>query len=639
MAFVVTSSFILGAACSAFAGFVGLWISVRANVRVAAAAVDMKYNTSIQLALRAGACSGLVVVASCTLGLTSLFALLRIVAQPLGLTPAQIPHMMIGFTFGASFVALFAQLGGGIYTKAADVGADIVGKLEQGIPEDDPRNPSTIADLCGDNVGDCAGRGADLFESIAAEILGAMILGGQLATDADVDASGFLYFPLAIHALDCIVSIIGALTVSTKSSMSMDEAREFGEDGAFRAADALLEDPLAALKRGFYVALPLSALGTAVLCYLLLQLPTAPHAWWHFLLCAYVGMFSAVINLAVAQYYTDYAYSPVREIAQASTTGDATNVIAGLSVGMRSTCVPTLTICGGIVVSYALGESALQGGGLFGTAVATMGMLSTAVYVLAMDVFGPIGDNAGGIVEMSGQAPQVRAMTDRLDAVGNVTKAATKGYAVGSAGLAAFLLFSAFSDVVSEYANVPFGTIDVSQPEVFCGALLGGALVFLFTGWTMGAVGVAAGAVVHEVRRQFKERPGIMKGTELPDYAACVRIVTLAALNEMIAPGLLAVTAPVAVGFGFRFYGSYTGDTMLGATVLEAFMISVTITGILMGLTLNNAGGAWDNAKKYIEAGAYGGRNSDAFKAAVTGDTVGDPAKDTAGPALHTLIK
>jgi K(+)-stimulated pyrophosphate-energized sodium pump len=617
LALYITGSFLLGALSSGIAGFVGMWTSIRANIRVAAAAKS-SLNGALRLALRGGGVAGLFVVAMSLLGVGGLFALLsRLV--PTSLTPAdwapRIPFLIVGYGFGASFVALFAQLGGGIFTKAADVGADLVGKLEAGIPEDDPRNPAVIADLVGDNVGDCAGRGADLFESTAAETIGAMILGVLLYGYFGVPG---ILFPLVAGAFGLIASIVGILSVSTR------------EDG----------DPMQALNRGFYLTAVLALAGFAVACRWLLGSPLqpAPDAWWHFLLCGVVGVLTSVAFLLITQYYTEYAYRPVKSIAEASQTGPATNIITGLSVGMQATILPVFTIGGAILASYYLGRASgltdSQGeliGGLFGTAVATMGMLGTAGFVLAMDTFGPITDNAGGIIEMSQQPESVRAITDRLDAVGNTTKALTKGYAIGSAALAAFLLFSAYLDEVRNYTGRHI-SVNISRPELFVAGLFGAMLVFWFTSLAIKAVGRAAYSVINEVRRQFREKPGIMKGTDAPDYGRSVDIVTIAALKEMVAPGVLVVAFPIAVGLVFKSFG-------LGAEAVAAFLMIATIAGILMALFMNTSGGAWDNAKKYIETGVYGGKRSDAHKASVVGDTVGDPFKDTAGPSLHVLIK
>ena len=617
LALYVAVSFLLGALSSGIAGFVGMWTSIRANIRTAAAAMT-SLNGALQVALRGGAVAGLFVVAMSLLGVGGLFAILAALA-PAGITPAQwaprIPFLIVGYSFGASFVALFAQLGGGIYTKAADVGADLVGKVEAGIPEDDPRNPAVIADLVGDNVGDCAGRGADLFESTAAENIGAMILGVFLFPYFGIPG---ILFPLVAGAFGLIASVIGVMTVKTR------------EDA----------DPMQALNRGFYTTAVLALAGFALACRWLLGSPLqpAPDAWWHFLLCGVVGLLTSIAFLLITQYYTEYAYRPVRAIAEASQTGPATNIIQGLAVGMEATVLPVLTIVVAIVSSYYLGRaSGLTDqagdpiGGLYGTAIATMGMLGTVGYVLAMDTFGPITDNAGGIIEMSQQPESVRAITDRLDAVGNTTKALTKGYAIGSAALAAFLLFSAYLDEVFNYTGKRVD-VNIARPELFAAGLLGAMLVFWFSSLAIKAVGRAAYSVINEVRRQFKEKPGIMQGTDSPDYGRCVDIVTIGALKEMVIPGALVVGAPIAVGLVFKSFH-------LGAEAVAAFLMVATIAGILMALFLNTGGGAWDNAKKYIETGVYGGKRSETHKASVVGDTVGDPFKDTAGPSLHVLIK
>src|SRR5262244_2973386 len=491
MAFWTTLSFVLGALCSVVAGYIGMWVSIRANIRTAAA-VRSSLNAGLRVAMRGGAVSGLFVVAMSLLGVGGLYALLN----ALGLDPQKIPFTIVGYGFGASFVALFAQLGGGIYTKAADVGADLVGKVEAGIPEDDPRNPAVIADLVGDNVGDCAGRGADLFESTAAENIGAMILGATLAASLgqkgmafSAGVVGVMLFPLVARAFGLLASIVGILLVKTR------------ED----------QDPMQALNRGYYVAAILAIGGFFVATKWLLANPTHPDAWWKYFLCGLIGVLTSVAFVYITQYYTEYKYRPVREIAEASQTGPATNVIVGISVGFECTLAPVIAISAAILASYKIGSAALPGGGLFGTAVATMGMLGTAAYILAMDTFGPITDNAGGIVEMSQQPDEIRVKTDRLDAVGNTTKALTKGYAIGSAALAAFLLFSAYLDEVRNYtiggekaapvtqaqtsAVNPAGhqqismfvydpksgeevaVVNLAKPEVFVGGLLGAMLV------------------------------------------------------------------------------------------------------------------------------------------------------------------
>ena len=581
-------SFVTGALCSALAGIIGMVVSVRTNIRTAAAA-QTSIAGALRVALRGGAVSGISVVALSLLGIVVLYSLM-------GADPQTTPYMIVGFGFGASFVALFAQLGGGIYTKAADVGADLVGKVEAGIPEDDPRNPAVIADLVGDNVGDCAGRGADLFESTAAENIGAMILGVALYP---VFGIGGVLFPLLARAFGLLASIVGIMCVRGNETT----------------------DPMTSLNRGFYITLVLAAVGYYAAVRLLLQ----NNIW--FFLAGIVGMVTSLLFVYITQYYTEYKYRPVREIAEASKTGPATNIIAGIAVGFENTALPTLVISGALLLSYRFGIwSGVPHGGLYGTALATMGMLASAAYVLAMDNFGPITDNAGGIVEMSKSPKNVRDRTDKLDSVGNTTKALTKGYAIGSAALAAFLLFSAYLDEVAKITGMPFDVINIGKIEVFVGALLGAMLVFLFSALAIRAVGKTAGYIIENVREQFKNK-GILKGTVKPNYASCVDITTRGALKNMILPGLLAIVFPIVVGLTLR------------AEATAAFLMVGTIAGILLATVMNNAGGAWDNAKKYVETGALGGKGSAVHKATVVGDTVGDPFKDTAGPSLHVLIK
>jgi K(+)-stimulated pyrophosphate-energized sodium pump len=621
LALWTTLSFVLGAACSVAAGYMGMWVAIRANIRTAAGATK-DLNSALQPALRGGAVSGFFVVAMSLLGVAGLFAVVDASGVTTDIT--KIPLLIVGYGFGASFVALFAQLGGGIYTKAADVGADLVGKVEAGIPEDDPRNPAVIADLVGDNVGDCAGRGADLFESTAAENIGAMILAAALyrANSAIFEGQGLtligvLLFPLVARAFGILASIVGILVVKTNDN----------------------EDPMKALNRGYYVTSVLAMIGFYVASRWLL----GPEYYFNFFLCGMIGVLTSVAFVLITQYYTEYKYRPVKSIAEASQTGPATNIIAGIAVGMESTGYPVLVIATAIISAYYLGlHSGLEHAGLFGTAVATMGMLGTAAYILAMDTFGPITDNAGGIVEMSQQPEAIRERTDRLDSVGNTTKALTKGYAVGSAALAAFLLFSAYIDEIRVYMPSFDGVINLNKPEVFVGAMFGAVLVFLFSSMAIKAVGRAAYSIINNVREQFKANPGIMKGTSKPDYGQCVDIATKAALKEMIAPGLLVVGMPIVIGLVFKWIFNFTGQPAGGANgaeVVGGMLMVGTIVGILMALFLNNGGGAWDNAKKYIETGAFGGKRSDPHKAAVVGDTVGDPFKDTAGPSLHVLIK
>ncbi|KAK1289485.1 Pyrophosphate-energized membrane proton pump 3 [Acorus calamus] len=633
-AFITVAAFLLGALCSGAAGYVGMWVSVRANVRVASAA-RRSAREALQIAVRAGGFSAIIVVGMAVLGVAILYATFYVflgVDLPGSLKVTDLPLLLVGYGFGASFVALFAQLGGGIYTKAADVGADLVGKVEQGIPEDDPRNPAVIADLVGDNVGDCAARGADLFESIAAEIISAMILGGTMAQRCKIeDPSGFILFPLVVHSFDLVVSSIGIL--------SIQGSRDSG-------VKVPVEDPMAILQKGYSVTIFFAVLAFGASTRWLLYTEQAPTAWLNFALCGLVGIITAYLFVWITQYYTDYKHEPVRTLALSSATGHGTNIIAGVSLGLESTALPVLVISVSIISTYWLGHtsglvdsSGAPTGGLFGTAVATMGMLSTAAYVLTMDMFGPIADNAGGIAEMSQQPESVREITDLLDAVGNTTKATTKGFAIGSAALASFLLFSAYMDEVAAFSGNPFKEVDIAIPEVFVGGLLGSMLIFVFSAWACSAVGRTAQEVVNEVRRQFIERPGIMDYKEKPDYGRCVAIVASASLREMIKPGALAIISPIAVGFIFKLLGRLTDHPLLGAKVVASMLMFATVSGILMALFLNTAGGAWDNAKKFIETGALGGKGSDCHKAAVTGDTVGDPFKDTAGPSIHVLIK
>ena len=645
-------AFLVGAVCSGLAGFTGMYCSIRANIRTAAAA-RTSLNNALQMALRGGAVTGLVVIALSLIGVGMLFLAFG------GLDhPQQVPYQLVGFGFGASLVALFAQLGGGIYTKAADVGADLVGKVEAGIPEDDPRNPAVIADLVGDNVGDCAGRGADIFESTAAENVGAMILGAALYPVFGIKG---ILFPLIVHAINLIASVVGVAVVKTRET----------------------EDPMSALNRGFYVTSALALVGFAVAVYSMLNGPLVQPVW--LLSCGVVGMVTAFLFVWITQYYTEAKYRPVASIAEASLTGPATNIISGLAVGMETPALPVIVISAALLLSYYFGVRGLAGvanisdyaKGIYGTAIATMGMLSSAAYILAMDTFGPITDNAGGIIEMSEQPEGIRDRTDKLDSAGNTTKALTKGYAIGSASLAAFLLFSAYLEEVRSIvadkvqhaggfmpAHWSFTNINLAQIPVFVGALLGAMLTYLFSSLAIKAVGRTAQKVVADVRAQFHENPGIMAGTSRPDYARCVSIVTSAALREMVLPGLLAVGLPIAVGLIFRNFspsysaapaGTFTdaaGNLILnvpaiagvpvnlaGAEAVAGLLMVGTISGVLLAMLMNNGGGAWDNAKKFIETGAYGGKKSDAHKAAVVGDTVGDPFKDTAGPSLHVLIK
>ena len=615
LAWRTSVAFLVGAGCSAVAGFVGMWISIQANLRTAAAATQ-SLKDALQVSLRGGAVSGLLVVSLSLLGVLAIFAAYG------GFTrPDVVPYLIVGFGFGASFVALFAQLGGGIYTKAADVGSDLVGKVEAGIPEDDPRNAAVVADLVGDNVGDCAGRGADLFESTAAENIGAMILGISiyLATN---DAA-WIFFPLVVRSVGLLASIVGIYVVG--------------------AGQREVTDAQASLDRGYWTMTILCALGIMAVTMVMLN------SWW-LVGAGLIGLVTSVIFVYLTQYYTAGSWRPVQEIARASRTGPATNIISGFAVGLETTGPTAIVISAALLGSYYCGSQwastfqpliaslgaaeASVAGGLFGTAVATMGMLTTVAYILAMDTFGPITDNAGGIAEMSEAPEETRLRTDSLDAVGNTTKALTKGYAIASAALAAFLLFSAYLDEVKKITGLTHIPVDLTAVGVFVGGFLGATLVFFFCALTIRAVGKAAGDIIEEVRRQFRENPGIMERTVKPDYARCVDITTRAALREMVVPGVLVVAFPVVVGL------------VLKAEAMASFLMVGTMAGILMATVLNNGGGAWDNAKKFIESGELKddsgkilSKGTPAHAAAVVGDTVGDPFKDTAGPSLHVLIK
>ncbi|MGE5594962.1 MAG: V-type H(+)-translocating pyrophosphatase [Hyphomicrobiales bacterium] len=713
-------AFIVGSLASGVSGYIGMSIAVRANGRTAAAAQNSLAD-AINASLRGGAVSGFLVVALSLAGVSSIFA---VYSNILGHTIQETPFLIVGFGFGASFVALFAQLGGGIYTKAADVGADLVGKVEAGIPEDDPRNAAVVADLVGDNVGDCAGRGADLFESMSAENIGAMILGASIyIATGDVE---WVLFPLVLRSFGVFATILGMFTVPFWSSR--------------------IKDPMGALNGAYWTITVLCVIGLLIATTAMLG-----DVWYWFFLCGIVGIIVGIAFVYITQYYTAGSWRPVQEIAQASRTGSATNMIIGTAVGFETTAVTAITVGVGLVVAFVLGQQADLTNvsdistGVFGTAVATMGMLMSAAYVLAMDTFGPITDNAGGITEMAeGTKPEAREITDALDAVGNTTKALTKGYAVGSAALAAFLLFTAYLDevrvemskiaaddaeryvelqqdnnllppgddvkaaVIQQVADysaalddlknqiddedrfgqadvdsllvadrketaailerkVADGDVDADQAapfldtgapvplprimpvnigkvDVFVGALIGVMLVFLFSSLAIRAVGRAAGGIIEEVRRQFRENPGIMTGEVRPDYARAVDITTRSALREMIAPGLLAVGMPVVVGLIFRY--AFGGDGNEGWASVAGLLMVGTIGGVLVATYLNNSGGAWDNAKKFIESGGLRepdgtvvGKGTETHAAAVVGDTVGDPFKDTAGPALHVLVK
>ncbi|HSK53042.1 MAG TPA: sodium-translocating pyrophosphatase [Clostridia bacterium] len=629
-------AFLVGAACSMASGIIGMFVSVRSNVRTAAAA-RRSLVEAVQVAMRGGAVSGFLVVALSLLGVWGIFTVYDMLF--IDVTVESAPFVIVGFGFGASFVALFAQLGGGIYTKAADVGADLVGKVEAGIPEDDPRNAGVIADLVGDNVGDCAGRGADLFESTAAENIGAMILGVAaflIAREAGwPHPEAWIFFPLVVRAFGLLATIVAMFFIRGR------------ED----------ENPMNILNRGYWVTTALSVVGLAITTNIMMNTGTdlgasdVP-AWLWFFGAGVVGLATSIAFVYITQFYTAGSFRPVREIAEASKTGPATNIISGTAVGFETTFVTAVTIGIALIVSHWLGSqaglTAADGrdvGGIFGTAVATMGMLMTTAYILAMDTFGPITDNAGGVAEFSRAEAGAREITDRLDAVGNTTKALTKGYAIASASLAAFLLFSAYIDKVNviltrqiengiREAGTTLEAVNLADVGVFVAALIGAMLVYFFSSLAIRAVGKTAQSIIVEVRRQFREMPGIMDYTQRPDYARVVDITTKAALREMVAPGLVAVATPIIVGL------------LLGHEAVAGMLMVGTIAGVLLATVLNNGGGAWDNAKKYIESGQLKddagnvlGKGSEAHAAAVVGDTVGDPFKDTAGPSLHVLVK
>jgi len=611
-------AFLVGAFCSAASGYIGMYVSVKSNVRCAAGA-RKGLNDAIVIALRGGAVSGFLIVALSLIGVAIMYY-----AYGGSSNPDVAPHTIVGFGFGASFVALFAQLGGGIYTKAADMGADLVGKVEAGIPEDDPRNAAVIADLVGDNVGDCAGRGADLFESTAAENIGAMILGIVLyvATGEAV----WVLFPLVVRSFGIFASMIGVLLVKAKEN----------------------ENPMNALNRGYFVSVALSMGGLVATVLVMLG---KDYAW--LIGAGGIGIIASVIVVFITQYYTEPGHRPVDGIAEASRTGPATNIVSGTAVGFETTVATGLAIGLALLFAYWMGDQAIEHaisvgaigvevhGGIFGTAVATMGMLMTCPFILTMDTFGPITDNANGIIEMAGEGGQARTITDKLDAVGNTTKALTKGFAMVSAGLAAFLLFQAYLERVALLRGEPFEIVDIARVEVFVGALAAVMLVFLFSSMAINAVGKTASKVIEEVRRQFKSDPGIMAGTSRPDYAGCVDITARAGLRQMILPSLLVVLTPVILGVVFARIPGYDA-----AMAVASFLMVGTIGGILLASYLNNSGGAWDNAKKLIESGEFKdaegnviGKGTTTHAAAVVGDTVGDPFKDTAGPSLHVLVK